>query len=44
MRRRKFITLLGSTLSWPLAARAQSGARALRRGIGPVIRRDEISC
>ena len=31
MRRRTFITLLGGTLSWPLAARAQSGERALRR-------------
>jgi putative ABC transport system substrate-binding protein len=29
--RRKFITLFGGTLSWPLAARAQSGERALRR-------------
>src|SRR5215475_1910836 len=31
MRRREFITILGGTLSWPIAARAQSGERTLRR-------------
>jgi putative tryptophan/tyrosine transport system substrate-binding protein len=32
MRRREFITLLGSTTMWPLAARAQSAARMARIG------------
>jgi hypothetical protein len=32
MRRREFITLLGSTTMWPLAARAQNAARMARIG------------
>jgi putative ABC transport system substrate-binding protein len=33
MRRREFITLVGGTVTWPLAGRAQQGERMRRIGV-----------
>jgi len=40
MRRREFITLLGSAAAWPLTARAQRDARMRRVGVLGVSERD----
>ena len=41
MRRREFITLLGVTLGWPLAARAQQAERVRRVGVLMAVAADD---
>jgi hypothetical protein len=41
MRRREFITLMGASVAWPFAVKAQQPGRTYRYGMAKLLTRDE---